>query len=118
MGRKILGGDVLVVGQHGHHDGLDGGRHEEPGVLADLGDGADEGRVAGEEGGPVAGEVGLLGQGVQGQEPGRVGGAVGAGAARARVQEAGDAVGGPGLGPGELGVALVGGDDDAAAARL
>ena len=65
-----LGGDVLVVGQHGHHDGLDGGRHEEPGVLADLGDGADESRVAGEEGGPVAGEVGLLGQGVQGQEPG------------------------------------------------
>ena len=99
---------MRLVAEGGHEGRLHRSRHEHAGVLAHLGDGTHEPRVTGEEGRPVAGQVGLLGQGVQGEQ-----------AASARVpsdpgvQEAWDRLGVPRRLPAELGVALVGDDDGA-----
>ena len=112
---RALLDDVLVVGQRGHQGPLDGPRHHHPGVLADLEQPPDQGRVPGHERRTVAGEVGLLGGRVDAEQS-----LVGA-VADPRVQHRGSggrfarALGtGP---PVELGVALVGGDDHAVLAR-
>ena len=100
---------MRLVPKGSHEGGLDRCRYEHPGVLAHLGDRADQIGVPGEEGRPVAGEVGLLGQGVQGEQTGP--------ASRSpdpRVQETRDRLDVPRRLPGKLGVALVGDDDRAA----
>ena len=61
--------DVGGVGEHGDHDVLDGPRHQHAEVLADLEQLADQRRVTGQEPGPVAGQVGPLGQREHGEQP-------------------------------------------------
>ena len=86
---------------------LHGGGHEEAGVLADMGKSGDEATIPGDEGGAVAGEVGLLRQRIQGEQAARICAAHLVGKDR---WYAGAQVG---LGHRELRVALIGCNDDA-----
>ena len=90
--------DVSVVAEGCHERGLHRGGHQQPDVLARLGDRRDRAGVPDRETGAVAGEVAALGQRVQGQY------AIGRAAADRRVQDR-DRLGVPT----ELQVALVAG---------
>ena len=65
---RPLRGDVVVVAERGDHRGLHRRGNDHPGVLADLEQLRDQRRVAGDEAGPVAGEVRSLRQRVHGEQ--------------------------------------------------
>src|SRR5699024_3766857 len=103
--------DMRVITQSHGHRVLDRPRNDHARVLARVDEVRDDPRVAGDEGGTVAGEVGLLGQGVYREQARQV-------AARDRgVQDGRYGTATPGfvpVSPSQFRIAFVGSDHGAA----